>query len=148
METQFPELLAALQACPAHKRGEPPVVPRLTGVYLFTEGSQARYVGRTRDFNRRLGQHTAPKSTHRQSAYAFKIAKEEARNAGISVIGTRREIAVEPGFDAIFSAAKKRVRRMEFRFVEVNEPRVSAVFEVYASIVLGTDVDVNDWETS
>jgi hypothetical protein len=36
---------------------------------------------------------------------------------------------------------------MDFRVVEIEDPALSTIFEVYASIVLGTEGDFNLFET-
>ena len=61
--------------------------------------------------------------------------------------GSRRVIATRPGFDGYFAAAKRRVRAMDFRFVKIEVPSVSTIFEVYASLALGTEGEFNLFET-
>lgn len=39
---------------------------------------------------------------------------------------------------------RQRIKDMTFRVVEINDPKVAAVFEVYASTILRT---INSWET-
>jgi hypothetical protein len=138
IEHQLPGLLDALLAGPPYRRGEKPSVPPVAGVYLFTEGGIHRYVGRTRNANRRLGEHTRPSSKENSAPFAFNVAKSEARSGGLDVAGSRKAVAALPGFTPHFAAVKERVRAMEFRVVEVVDPAVSTIFEVYASIALGT----------
>jgi hypothetical protein len=147
IEQQLPDLLQALLDCKGHRRAVRPAVPHEAGVYLFTEGGCHRYVGRTRNCNRRLGEHTRPKAKENSASFAFNIAKRAAIEAGLQIVGTRAEVAAHPGFDQHFSAAKERVRAMEFRFVSINEPVVSTIFEVYAAIALKTEGDFNLFET-
>jgi hypothetical protein len=44
-----------------------------------------------------------------------------------------------------FCAECARVKAMEYRVVEIGDDKLAAVFEVYASFVLGTS---NSWATS
>ncbi len=106
-----------------------------------------RYIGRTRNANRRLGEHTQPKSPQNSAPFAFNIAKSEAIKAGFNITGTRQELAATQGFDPYFTSAKERVRSMEFRVVEIVDPVVSTIFEVYASITLGTEGEFNLFDT-
>lgn len=147
IQIQLPGLLEQLLGCDAYSRDLPPAVPYLTGVYLFTEAGVHRYVGRTRNFNRRFGEHVAPKSTENKAPFAFNIAKLDATAASVAAVGTRKQVVALAGFDEHFTAAKQRVRAMEFRFVEINNAAVSTIFEVYASIALYTEGEFNLFET-
>lgn len=147
IERQLPRLLDSLVAAPAYRRGKEPPAPAIAGVYLFTEDGVHRYVGRTRNANRRLGEHTRPSSKENSAPFAFNIAKAEARRAGFDVAGTRQEVAAIAGFAPYFSDAKEHVRAMEFRVVEIVDPAMSTIFEVYASIALGTEGEFNLFET-
>jgi hypothetical protein len=122
-------------------------VPSVAGVYLFTEDGAHRYVERTRNCNRRLGEHTRPSSPENSAPFAFNIAKRAAQEAQFELSGTRKQIAAQEGFAALFTTAKQRVRAMEFRFVEMTDPAVSTIFEVYASIALETAGEFNVFET-
>lgn len=112
IEQQLPGLLDALLAGPAYRRGEKPPAPTVAGVYLFTEDGVHRYVGRTRDANRRLGEHTRPSSRENTAPFAFNIAKREAK-AALEVTGSRKHVAALEGFIPYFTAAKQRVRTMD-----------------------------------
>ncbi len=147
IERQLPDLLDGLLAAPPYWRGESPAVPAVAGVYLFTEDGVHRYVGRTRNGNRRLGEHTRPSSKENSAPFAFNIAKADARTAGTDVAGSRKQVAALPGFAPYFTAAKQRVRAMDFRVVEVVDPALSTIFEVYAAIALGTEGEFNLFET-
>lgn len=144
---QLPHLLNDLLACPPHFAGERPVAPRVSGVYLFSEGGRPRYVGRTRDCRRRLGDHIRPSSPQNSAPFAFNLARRELDEAGQLTMGTRAAIAAHDAFSDEFAKAKQRIRRMEFRFVAISDPAVSTIFEVYASIALGTEGDYNLFET-
>ena len=144
---QLPHLLDELRACPPHFVGERPTVPRVSGVYLFSEGGRPLYVGRTRDCHRRLADHTRPSSRENSAPFAFNLARRDLDDGGSRVTGTRAELAAQLAFSQRFATAKQRIRRMEFRFVAIGDPALSTIFEVYASIALGTEGDYNLFET-
>ena len=144
LDTRLDELLA----CPAHSRDHRPAAPHNSGVYLFTEGNDHRYVGRAKNLNKRFGQHVAPKSPSNQAAFAFNIAKRNAETAGMNVQRTREVLAADPEFvEQFFVPAKQQVRAMEFRFVNLADDALSTVFEVYAALLLGTEGDFNLFAT-
>ena len=89
-------------------------------VYLFSEGENNFYVGRTRRLRNRLRQHSVPGAQHNQAVFAFKLAREATGQmiATYSAKGSRKALSADPSFDAAFSQAKTRVRNMDLRFVE------------------------------
>ncbi len=147
IERQLPSLLNALIAAPSFRRGRRPAVPKMPGVYLFTEDGVHRYIGRTRNANRRLGEHIQTSSPQNSAPFAFKMAKAEATREGVEFTGTRDEIAATPEFTPFFQAAKERIRAMDFRVIKVADPALSTIFEVYAAVVLETEGDFNLFET-
>lgn len=46
------------------------------GIYLFSEGDQHLYVGRTNRIRQRLAGHCRPSSTHFSATFAFGIARQ------------------------------------------------------------------------
>lgn len=164
--TRFHELHALLEPrlecllrCAPHTRDRRPGVPHVAapnapGVYLFTEMGNHRYVGRAKDLNARFGQHVAPKSHENQAAFAFNIATRDAEANGFPVAGRKRK-ALDGDQDfneRFFGPAKARVRAMEFRFVRFDPgmsdvDALSTIFEVYASLLLGTEGDFNVFAT-
>lgn len=151
--------LESLLDCAPHtrerRRGVPHVpVPHKPGVYLFTESGNHRYVGRAKNLNARFGQHVAPKSHENQAAFAFNIARRDAEESDFHVSGRdRKALDRDPDFnERFFGPAKARVRAMEFRFVvfdpDMNDvDALSTIFEVYASLLLGTEGDFNLFAT-
>lgn len=142
----MPELLRKLCDAPGAPRREHTSIPMKPGIYLFTEADVPIYVGQTRKLRERLRNHTIPSAMQEQASFAFLLAKKEARESGLSFEGTRKATASDPGFIEIFSRAKRRVADMEVRFIEVDEPDLRTVFEVYASLALGTG-EFNSFET-
>jgi hypothetical protein len=140
-------LLDRLLDCEPHRRGERPAAPERPGVYLFIENGKPIYVGQTRDFRRRWGEHTRPSSPENSAPFAFNIARLEAGRQKLDVSGPRKTVSALPDFATLFAAAKDRVREMEFRFVEIEDPPLRTIFEVYASLALGTYGEFNIFET-
>ena len=147
IERQLGPAARALLTEPSYRRGRMPAAPPVAGVYLFTEDHTHRYVGRTRNANRRLGEHTRPSSPENSAPFAFNIARREAKTAGLEIAGSRKLIAARPDFAPYFTAAKERVRAMDFRVIEVEDPALSTIFEVYAALALGTEGEFNLFET-
>jgi predicted GIY-YIG superfamily endonuclease len=116
-------------------------------VYLFSEGEQTLYVGRTRKLRQRVRQHSTPGAQHNQAVFAFRLAREKTGRgkAAYSTEGSRMNMCREPGFRDAFTEAKARVRNMELRFVEEADPLRQALLEIYVSVVLGTRH--NDFDT-
>lgn len=120
-------------------------VPAVPGVYLFSDGARYRYVGQTRNLRERLGQHTRPSGTHFSATLAFLMAVEQATLAGLDVRQARSALQVDPAFVPLFTEAKATVASWDVQYVQVDDPNVRTVFEVYAHLALGTDL--NSFET-
>ena len=117
------------------------------GVYVFSENGQPMYVGQTRTFRRRMGQHTGAYSEENQAVFAFNIAKADAHRAGLDITRARKALVADPVFADLFRLAKVRVAAMEVRFVEiVDDPELRTVFEVYAAVAFGTQ-QFNSFDT-
>ncbi len=86
--------------------GELPRQMPKRGVYLFSsrEGRDL-YVGRTNNLKRRIRQHCS--GTHRQAAYAFKMARRSSGNTRPSYRpeGSREALAKDPVFAKKFEEA-------------------------------------------
>src|SRR5258708_8465030 len=93
-------------------------------VYLFSEGNDHLYVGRTRHLRNRLRQHSIPGAQHNQAVFAFRLAREVTGNliAAYSVEGSRVALCADSDFALAFTRAKARVRNMDLRFVEETDP--------------------------
>lgn len=93
-------------------------------IYLFSEGQNYLYVGRTRNLRKRLRQHSIPSAQHNQAVFAFKLARETTGRltADYSAQGSRKALCIEPAFAEAFLQAKSRVRKMDLRFVEEEDP--------------------------
>ena len=89
-----------------------------------------------------------PKKTEREAAFAFKLAREATgftKATYKKVAGSRIELAMDPEFIAAFTAAKARIKAMEYRWVEETDPTCQCLLEIYAAVTLGTPY--NDFDT-
>ena len=138
-------LLAMLLAAPRspYAAGKVPAAP---GIYLFSVGRHYRYVGQTRNLRSRLGQHTRPSGTHYSATLAFLMAVERSKETGVPTAGRRRlELQNDLGFAAHFTSTKAEVASWDVQFIEVADPHVRTIFEVYVHVALATDL--NSFET-
>ena len=140
LEPKFEELLAA----PRARRTEHPPIPRVPGIYLFSERGKPIYVGRSRNLRQRLSYHSS--GDRYTATFAFRIALRAAEKKKIDTRRRRAEIEVDPDFQPLFERAKKRVARMDVQFVEIADPVSRALFEIYAAVRLGTDEVHNSFE--
>lgn len=118
------------------------------GVYLFTGNGDHLYVGRSSKMRSRYGRHCNPGATHRMAAFAFKLAREATGKTTASYKAgedSRSGLMLNPEFRAAFDAAKGRIRRMEFRFVEETGQNAQALLEIYCTLALGAKY--NDFNT-
>lgn len=143
---QMEPLRIALHDAPRHPFLSHTEVPNVPGIYLFSEQGVPIYVGQTRNLRNRLKQHTGEKSTHFSASFAYLIAKGEATTAGMNTKRTRAELSSAPEFAALFTATRARVRAMDVQFIEVDDPIVRTMFEMYVALVLNT-VEYNSFET-
>lgn len=142
---RLPELLDDLLSAPGLKLGEGAHFPATAGVYLFTEGIQPVYVGQTRNLRRRILQHTQAWARENQATFAFLRARSEALlDPTFDSRRTRKALVEDPVFAAMFERARRQVASMTIRHVEVDDPDLRTVFEVYATVLLGTE---NTFET-
>ena len=111
------------------------------GVYLLSEGEKHLYVGRSNDIKKRISGHSRPGATHRTAALAFRLAREATGNLIATYKngeGSRSTLMEDENFVAAFDAAKARIRKMNLRFVEENDPVRQALLEIYVAVVLNT----------
>lgn len=119
-------------------------IPR-KGIYVFFEHGNPIYVGRSNRVKERIQQHGRPSSGHNSAPFAFNLAKDAAKRKGIDVNKNRNELEEDPAFRDLFEKAKERVSLMSVQVIEINDPILQTLFEVYASIALKTPY--NDFET-
>jgi hypothetical protein len=140
LDPLFRGLLDALLDCPPYHAGDQSPIPDEKGVYLFTDAGVHLYVGRARKFRGRWNSHTRASSGSEAASFAFNIARQEFATviAGMPVAPKRRGLLEHQQFQPLFTAAKARVRGMEFRRVPIPDDNVEAIFEVYVALKLQT----------
>ena len=118
------------------------------GVYLFSEGDRHLYVGRSNTMRARYGRHCNPGATHRMAAFAFKLARQATGKTTASYKAgsdSRKGLMLNPEFCAAFDAAKARIRKMDYRFVEEIDQNAQALLEIYCTLAL--NATFNDFNT-
>ncbi len=154
MNPQFSEatknldsLYNQLLAMPPVTAGSLPKTMPKKGIYLFSENGQHLYVGRSNNIRGRIGRHCRPGATHRMAAFAFHLARDATGylKATYKKVGSRKALMAIPEFSNAFSKAKERIRMMDLRFIEVDDPTQQAIFEIYVSTALQTPY--NDFDT-
>jgi hypothetical protein len=135
---QLEPLLGRLWDSHAAKRAEHASIPAAPGLYLFTRRDEPVHVGQAHDLRRRLAEQCRPSSGHTKATLAFDIARRAARREGIDVDGPPARLATSDDFVPHFARAKEAVSELPVRFLEVDSPELRTVFEVYASLTLGT----------
>lgn len=117
------------------------------GVYLFSDGDNHLYVGRSNNIRQRIGRHSRPGATHRMAAFAFRLAREATGNLKAKYKkgeGSRAALMEDAKFVAAFNSAKNRIRKMNLRFMEEADPVRQALLEIYVAVVL--DTPYNDFD--
>lgn len=154
MNPRFAELIDSLEpqfrrlvSMPAVKYEALPRHMPVRGIYLFSEGDAHLYVGRTNRLRERLRNHCQQSGTHFKATFAFRIGRHDSGHleATYSKVGSREALMRSPKFTRAFRAAKQRVRSMDIRYVEEQDPTRQALLEIYVATVLGTRF--NDFDT-
>jgi len=138
-------LKTLLEMHPINPISLPQIMP-LKGIYLFSENGNHLYVGRTNNIKKRIQNHCRLGASHNQATFAFRVARSDTNQhkASYKTEGLRKQLEDDPIFGPAFIKAKERIRNMELRFVEINDPVLQALFEIYASMILKTPF--NDFE--
>lgn len=147
VEALAPKLERLLAMSPLAYGALPRDMPK-SGVYLFTEAGWHLYVGRSNSPRGRYGRHCRPGATYRQAAFAFRLASEAVGRTGASYRpgkDSRAGLMLDPAFVQAFLAAKERIRKMEYRYVEETDQNSQALLEIYCAVVLETPY--NDFNT-
>lgn len=146
VEALVPKLATLRAMSPFTVPTLPPVMPE-RGIYLFSEGDEHLYVGRTKTLRKRLQNHCRTSSTHFQATFAFLLAREETKNlrATYKAAGSRAALLLDPEFAQAFLDAKTRLRGLSVRFVEEPDSIRQCLLEVYVAVVL--KAKYNDFDT-
>ena len=116
------------------------------GVYVFFESNKPIYVGRSNRLKERLKEHSQKSSDHYSATLAFRIAKQNAsdlQNKERKL--TNAQLMENSDFLKEFTAAKDRIYKAKIRFIKIEDQIEQAMFELYASLALGTEL--NDFNT-
>lgn len=140
--THVEALPTALERLVAMRPVQTAALPRVMpdrGVYLCSEGDIHLYVGRSNRLRARIRNHGNPVATHKQAAFAFRLARETTGRlkASYRPEGSRRALMEDVTFAEAFKAAKVRIARMHVRFVEETDPIRQCLLEVYVALALG-----------
>lgn len=136
---QMEGLLDDLRGSREYTRDDLRGIPK-QGVYALYEGGEPIYVGRSRDLARRIREHSARSSGHNAATFAFILYREKLGDPE----GRREEVqAMDP---PEYERQRQRVGAMTVRAVEIEDPWIQAVFEIYAVLALGT-TKYNTFET-
>lgn len=141
---EMPHLLLRLQEAELLSRDDLRGIPE-RGVYVLYEDGKPIYVGRSNRLRNRLLEHSRQSSTHNSAPFAFNLAKEKADRRGIDTSQARNQLERNPAFKDLFTQAKKRVSLMRIRTVQIENPVMQTLFEVYAALALKTPY--NDFDT-
>ena len=147
---KLPELLSQLLESPLYGLTlDRPLPPEQYGVYLFVDESDAaQYVGRVgltersrregkrfSSFRTRVRGHT--RARHSEGTFAYFRTCEFFRSQGRPLAATRDDNCAAPEFTVEFRRQCSLVRDMGVHVVEINDNKLTAVFEIYAATVLG-----------
>lgn len=147
LHPDFLHVVEALQPSLDRLISQAPVKPlslnrqaTLKAIYLLSEGNYHFYVGRTNRLRERMTSHCAPSATYERAALAFRMARKATGQikATYKVTGSRKDLMLQPEFAAAFTAAKSRIREMDLRYIEEDNPQRQAVLEIYAAVALRT----------
>jgi hypothetical protein len=144
LDRKVDELLAS----PAYKYGSLPRrgVPK-SGIYLFSDGPEHLYVGRSNRMRTRLGSHCRDSSRHNAASFAFRLARHDTgmTEAAYTSWGSRDVLSTDLEFVKSFREAKAYLKTLDIRFVEESHQTIQALLEIYAAIRLETPH--NDFNT-
>ena len=141
---QLSDLMQQLVDYPLRQRNSLGDIPK-KGIYVFYENNKPIYVGRSNRMKDRIQEHGRKSSYHNSATFAFILAKEIAHEEGIDIKKNRDVLESDSTFRNIFIKQKERVSRMNVRVIEINDPIIQTIFEVYVSMELNTEY--NDFDT-
>lgn len=110
------------------------------GVYLFSQGAEHLYVGRTNSIRGRLQNHCRPGSNDSQASFAFLLAREKTgfTKATYRPGGSRKHLMQTESFKQVFDEQKALLRTLDIRVAEEANPYRQALLEMYVAVALKT----------
>lgn len=132
---------------PIMARHDIPSANHISGVYVFSDGNDHLYVGRSKRIRDRYADHTRPSAKMNDAPFAVMLARE-ALKLKPSYRGehTRARLNLNEQFKAAFQAAKNRILTLSFRYVEEPDPLRQTLLECYVAIAL--NAQYNSFETT
>jgi hypothetical protein len=123
-----------------------PKSPRIPGVYVFYDESIPVYVGRTRNLKARMKSHFNLTNPN-MASFAFLIACSTYGRikASYKKEGSRKDLRANPDFNKHFISANNKLKTMIIRFIEIDDPKMQHLFEIYATMTLNTSY--NNFDT-
>ena len=134
---QFSDLMQQLVDSPLRQRNSLDDIPN-KGIYVFYENNEPIYVGRSNRMKARIQEHGRKSSINNSATFAFILAKEIAKGKNIDINKTRKALESVSTFRNIFFEQKEKVSKMNARVIEVDDPIIQTIFEVYVSMELNT----------
>jgi hypothetical protein len=117
-----------------------------SGIYLFSENDRHLYVGRSNRIAYRYALHCGVAAQQNQASFAWKLMAEVVGHKVTYRRGEgRAELIKRIDYAEAFAAAKTRIRKMDYRFVEETDQMRQALLEAYVCIALNTPY--NDFNT-
>jgi hypothetical protein len=139
MAVDLESRLKALLDMPPISDGQLPSDMPNRGVYLFTEFGNHLYVGRSKNLQSCYKSNSSPGAWHRSASFAIRLAcdwlgvNELTYQAGGP---SQKNPVLDSNSGKAFTAAKARIRAMDYRFIEETDARRALLLEVYCSVVL------------
>jgi hypothetical protein len=139
----IPELFAQLQAAEPLKRKGTVDQKAKAGVYVLLENGIPVHVGRTRNLAGRLRGHIS--RSHYSASFAFKRARRALDvKASYRPENSRSALQADPVFSVEFFNQISLVKEMDVKFVEVTDPILQYLLELYAHMEYGLPLDEFD----
>jgi predicted GIY-YIG superfamily endonuclease len=141
---KFPGWLDLLQKKSPLTRDDLSQVPD-QGIYVYyNKENHPVYVGRSDRMKTRLQEHSRPSSGHTSATFAYLKARKMWKENHPEESRSRKELENDDDFSVVYNEMKKELAAMNVRVIEIVNPAEQALFEIYASLELGTPF--NAWE--
>ena len=115
--------------------------PNVSGVYVFSDRSENmelfQYVGQSNNIFTRLKEHCGiPTSNKANFAYKLTTDSTELKPISGSPNPTKQSMFNIPEFEREFENSVLKIKRMDYRWVEVDDKLEKNLLEIYASVLL------------
>ncbi len=111
---------------------------KVSGVYLFSEEGKDLYIGRSRNIRQRYSGHTHNNPS--SASFAVLLAREKTGKKASYVSGSEslKNLMRNSEFKAAFDEGRRRIKKMEFRYIEESCANRQALLEIYCAVELNT----------